>query len=260
MTRALLLAPLALLACGGGEGTWETEIYGEPFIEEGIPADAFPVDGCSATFSKMLVVLSEAALVDGNGADDASLPTATVFDLVAPGPHLVSDMTATAQHFDSVRFVVAPAASMAAGNVTDADVTSMDGKSLHAVGELTCGGVSKAFDWTFDTSTTYSCEPEDLTIPNGGVDRTQLTIHGDHLFYDGLENEDAKVQGLAIHEADADNDGNITQAELAMVPVAPLGYQVGQFAEVTDLAAFISHLTTSMGHVDGEGHCDVSRP
>ena len=74
---------------------------------------------------------------------------------------------------------------------------------------------------------------------------------------DAVENEDAVVRGLEIFGADADDDGAITQAELAAVQVAPLGFQVGQYADVTDLGAFVSHLTQTMGHVDGEGHCIV---
>lgn len=113
------------------------------------------------------------------------------------------------------------------------------------------------FDWSFDTDTTYNCEPEDLTIPAGGEDGTELTIHGDHLFYDGLENPDAEVRGAAIADADADADGVVTQAELDLVQVATLGYEVGQYSEVTTLGDFVSFLTRTLGHVDGEGHCQV---
>jgi hypothetical protein len=257
-TRTLVLSLFALSACGGGEGTWSTEIYGEPFIEEGMAASDF-ADGCSAQFSKVLVVVSDAALVDGDDADAVALGTARVFDLVQPGPHAIADLTAPDGFYDTARFVIAPATNLEAGNASADDVASMAGQSIRAVGDLTCDGTTKSFDWTFDTATTYNCELEDLTIPAGGTDRTELTFHGDHFFYDGLENADAEVRGMAIHGADADGDDVITQAELAMVDVATLGYQVGQFSSVTDLGAFISHLTTNTGHVDGEGHCDVTR-
>lgn len=94
-------------------------------------------------------------------------------------------------------------------------------------------------------------------MPAGGEAGTELTIHGDHLFYDGLEDPDAGLQGQPIVAADADGNGVITQDELAAVDVAGLGYSVGQHSEVTDLDAFITFLTRTLGHVDGEGHCQV---
>ena len=65
------------------------------------------------------------------------------------------------------------------------------------------------------------------------------------------------VRGQAIADADADADGVVTLAELEAVPVATLGYQVGQYSEVTNLAQFVGFLTQTLGHVDGEGHCQV---
>src|SRR5690606_24621185 len=47
------LVAAALAACAPGEGTLEVSVYGEEFIEETIPADAF-VDGWTVTFDKFL--------------------------------------------------------------------------------------------------------------------------------------------------------------------------------------------------------------
>jgi hypothetical protein len=129
--------------------------------------------------------------------------------------------------------------------------------SVHAVGAITCEGQAVDFDWAFSTDTLYLCEPEDLTIPAGGEGVTELTVHGDHLFYDALEDPDAELRGRALVEADADLDGAVTLDELAMVPVAELGYRVGSRSEVTDLGAFVAALTRTLGHVDGEGHCQI---
>ncbi|MCB9669119.1 MAG: hypothetical protein H6734_06590 [Alphaproteobacteria bacterium] len=237
-----LVLALSVLAGCGGEGLWEVETYGEPYIEDAIPASAFE-DGCSVRFSGFTVALAEASLVDGDGTVVGGLDGPLSVDVHGAGPHAVGTFAVPAGHYDHARFVVAP---------------GTDGTSIHAVGALTCDGVEKSFDWRFATSTVYDCEPEDLTVPVGGVDRTQLTIHGDHLFYDGLENPDALVRGRALFDADGDDDGAITLEELSAVPVAPLGYQVGRYAEVVDLAGFVEHLTGTVGHVDGEGHCTVS--
>ena len=51
----------------------------------------------------------------------------------------------------------------------------------------------------------------------------------------------------------------MTQAELAAVDLRPLeNYQVGS-TDITDLWRFIEQQTTTLGHIDGEGHCDATR-
>lgn len=44
---------------------------------------------------------------------------------------------------------------------------------------------------------------------------------------------------------------------LAAVSVPALGYGVGRFSEATTLDVFIERLMHTLGHVDGEGHCEV---
>lgn len=227
---------LILVACGG-TGDWTVATWGEDFIEEGIPASGFE-DGCSVVFDRFSVDIQEAALLDGNGDTVASL-TGERFDLVQPGPQTVGSTSVQATHFDTARFVVGGAGG------------------VQAAGTLTCGADSVDFDWSFDETTTYLCEPDGLSIPSGGGASTELTIHGDHLFYDDLASDDAVLRGQAIVDADADGDGIVTQAELSAVPVAELGYGVGQYSEVSDLGAFVAFLTRTLGHVDGEGHCQV---
>ncbi|MCB9692990.1 MAG: hypothetical protein H6736_14360, partial [Alphaproteobacteria bacterium] len=80
---------MALLLVGcGGEGSWEVETYGEPYIEQGIPASAFE-DGCSARFSQFSVVITKSALVDGDGVELGGLEAPLTVDVHAPGPHPV---------------------------------------------------------------------------------------------------------------------------------------------------------------------------
>jgi hypothetical protein len=165
----------------------------------------------------------------------------------------MGELAVPADHYTAVHAVIGPASSAEAKNLDDPDADA----SLVAAGTLTCPSGAVTFDWSFTTTTTYACEPEDLTIAAGGADSSQLTVHGDHLFYDGLANDDAEVRGEAIRAADADADGEVTLAELAAIDVAGLGYQVGPYAEVTDLAAFVTFLTRTIGHIDGEGHCQV---
>ncbi len=174
------------------------------------------------------------------------------------GPHGVGDADVPATHYDHVDMTISPASGAIAGNATEAQVTFMNdnGLSISATGVASLGADTYTFAWDFDTDTRYGCEP-DLTIADGGEGSTQLTIHGDHLFYDDLEDAEAGVAFQVLADADVDADGDITRAELEATDVASTGYGVGQYSEVTDLWAFVSHLTRTLTHIDGEGHCQV---
>jgi hypothetical protein len=188
----------------------------------------------------------------------SELPVSQLFDMVQVGPHEVGSSDVVATTYDRVTVQVAPPVEQtAAGNATDAQLARMDGLSLFVAGTLTCGADAVDFDWAFQTETIYECEPE-LTIADGGDGATEFTVHGDHLFYDGLENEDALLRGQAIVDADTDGNGLVTRAELSVVGVAPLGiYDVGSASDVLSLDDFVKHLTRTLGHVDGEGHCQI---
>lgn len=230
---------LSLLACRG-EATWVLETWGEEFIEEGIPGEAF-ADGCAVSFQRFAVGVVEAALVDTDGEVVAALENAVVVDLVAPGPQELGRHTVPAGLYDTVRAALGEAGEL--------------GGSVSVAGTLRCVGEEVAFDWLFSTAAAGLCEPSNLSLQDGGEGRTQLTIHGDHLFYDSLDDPDSVLRGLPLVQADADGDGVLARAELEAVAVAPLGYDVGGFAEVRELWAYLEAQVGSLLHIDGEGHC-----
>jgi hypothetical protein len=248
---------LSLSACGGA-GTWKVETWGEDYIEQQIPGDVF-ADGCSVVYDEFLVTTTTRELLDGDGAVAGELPGSEVYDLTVPGPSPMGQAEVPADHYSRLRVVVAPDPDAAPGTATADQVAALAlaGASVLVAGTLTCGADAATFRWAFDASTTYDCAPPDLTVPAGGSDDTQLTIHGDHLFYDGLENPDAAVRGQAILDADADLDGEVTATELTAVSIPALGYEVGQYGDVLTLGAFVEHLSRTIVHVDGEGECTV---
>ena len=100
-------------------------------------------------------------------------------------------------------------------------------------------------------------------MTEGGNDSIELTIHGDHFFYDDLQAADAVVRGEAVFAADADNDGEVTLAELAQVRLVDLPadqYGTGGVDGVDDLGAFIEFLSRTVGHYRGEGECFLKSP
>ncbi|HEY0133270.1 MAG TPA: hypothetical protein VGB85_04295, partial [Nannocystis sp.] len=133
------------------------------------------------------------------------------------------------------------------------------GYSLYVSGQATRDDVAVRFAWGFTTTTRYTaCESQAL-VDNLHAPKIELTIHGDHLFYDDLFASEPKVSFDLIASADADGDGEVTQAELTAVDLRPLAnYQVGSTG-IVDLWHFIEHQTTTLGHIDGEGHCEATR-
>ena len=69
-----LLVPALAAGCGeAAPGTVEVDVYGEDFIEEGIPAEEF-ADGWAVTFDTFLVTIGEVAVTAGHGAPALSEP------------------------------------------------------------------------------------------------------------------------------------------------------------------------------------------
>ncbi|MFP2928873.1 hypothetical protein ACLESO_27475 [Pyxidicoccus sp. 3LG] len=259
---------LGLVACSDGTGTVTFTTYGEDFIEKEIPASAFE-DGWSVRFSKFLVKLGEVkvATKDETAAQQGQ---SKVFDVHKPGPVVVETFTELpAQDWDHVSYAIAPFPEAVAGNADAQDVALMKtgGYSVYVEGVATKGSVTKSFDWGFTSDTLYEhCESEDLgagvTVPKDGEASVELTIHGDHLFFDDLQSPDAKMRFDALAAADklgiAGADGVVTLEELAAVDLTELPqgqYGTGGVANVRNLRDFVTALVRTVGHFRGEGEC-----
>lgn len=256
MIRAAL--PLVLLAACGGTAPWTFETYGEPFIEEGIPAAEFE-DGCAVAWDQFVVSVADRALVGDDGDPAVEIAGTQVYDLVPPGPHEMATVDAPTGTWRTVRAAIRPDPAATAGNATAAQLAALTdaGAAVLVSGTLTCGAYAGTFTWAFPAGATYDCDPENLVVSAGAQARTQLTVHGDHLFFDSLVAEDAVLRATAYVAADANGDGEITQAELAAAPVAPTGLDRGGDTSVESLWDYLTAQVRQLGHVDGEGHCDV---
>ncbi len=273
MKHAWIAAALSVaLGCSsgdadGGSGSVAFSTWGEAYIEQGIPAEEFE-DGWSVTFQKFLIVIKDVK-VEGAGA----IAGGRVFDMVKPGVKTVGRLDGiAAKPWPRVSFQIGPiAADDALGEgATEADKALLvsAGASVHDEGTATKGGTSKTFSWTFAVPTLYDrCEgdkdgktTEGVIVTNGGTDEVQLTIHGDHFFYDDLQASTAKLRFDAIARADADGDGAITLDELAAVRLATIPKEKGPFgtgsaANVNTLRDFVTALSRTLGHYRGEGEC-----
>ncbi len=261
---ALLTLSSALAACAGDDvepGTLAVQIYGEEFAEEGIPADVF-ADGWAVSFDKVLLSVGDVSAAVEDADPALTAPEYRIWDLAVPSDgvgHEVAAAEVDGGAYDHIDFRVAPAADAIAGNATEEDVALMrdNGHSLYIAGRAAKDGETLSFAWGFSGATAYG-ECEGTAMVDGGEHATTLTIHMDHLFYDDLFSPEPLVAFDLVAAADADGDAVVTEAELAAVSLATEErYQVGSTG-VDDLWAFIDHQTSTVGHIDGEGHCGVA--
>ncbi|NRD47919.1 hypothetical protein [Corallococcus exiguus] len=260
---------LALVACSSGQGNVTFTAYGEDFIEKEIPASAFE-DGWTVKYTRFLVKLSEVKVANHEGETAAEQTAAKVYDVHRPGPVDVAKFSdLAAEEWDEVSYAIAPVTNATAGNADAEDVTRMntEGWSVYVEGTATKGAATKSFHWGFATNTLYEhCENEDIsngvTVPKGSTETVQLTIHGDHLFFDDLQSPDAKMRFDAIAAADSTGivgpDGEITLDELGLVNLTSLPsdqYGTGGAGSVRTLRDFVTALVRTVGHYRGEGEC-----
>ena len=115
--------------------------------------------------------------------------------------------------------------------------------------------MTKNFDWVFDEEVHYTeCETT-TSVTEGAASTFQITVHADHYFYDSLVSEDPILVFQGLADADADADGEITRAELEAADIG--GLDPGSDGSVDDLWSWLVAQNATLGHVDGEGHCDA---
>jgi len=293
-TSSRILAPftlalaLASVGCGESPGTVEASIWGEEFIEQQIGPASGPADeagiqnGWTVSFTRFLVHVADFTVASSTGAAGGSLPGGRVFDL-----HTTTGSAApfgtlpdiAAGRMDRVSFRLVPATATAVrGNATEADVAALraGGFSVYVEGTANRAGRTAplTFRWGFTNAIRFEqclgdADQPGLAIPSGGTARAQITIHGDHFFYDSLTGEtDAMGNSLtrlrfdAFAAADANTDNEVTLAELAAVDLStlPTGqYGTGSLSGVNTLRDFVTAQVNALGHFNGEGECRVVR-
>lgn len=276
-TRSLTLAAMLAAGCGADTGSVSVLLWGEAFIQDAIPpatpTEAGFENGWTLRYTKFLVNLGEVRLAAADGSVAGTLPAYRVWDLhTFTGPRAIGTFAgAAAQRFDAFSYALAPtSATSTAGNATAADVQLMQTNryALYVEATASKSGVADVrVRWGFTGRTDFSaCHDASgqpgVAIPSGGSASAQVTIHGDHLFYDDLEDPEARVRFDAIAAADANGDREVTLDELAMVQLTSLPmtqYGTGPVPNVRTLRDFVTYLVATVGHFNGEGHCAERR-
>jgi len=273
-----IIAVASTAACGStGSGSVTLTTWGESFIEEGLPSAVFPKDNWSVKYSKFLLVYHSVTIADADNTIVAKLDHPLVFDMTkkATGnPKTLFTAELEAKAWPNVSYQVGPISDDAtAGDLaSDSDVTLLRAEqaSVHVEGIATSPtGAKKSFNWSFSPATLFEgChgqqdgkEVEGVLVTHGGNQNVELTVHGDHLFYDDLQSEEAVPRFQALADADANDDGNITLAELDQVPLYAIPidrgtYGTGALGNVNTLGDYERTLSRTIGHYRGEGSCN----
>jgi hypothetical protein len=280
MRKWILITALVANGCSDeadGSGNVAFTTWGEEYIEDAIPADTFE-DGWSVKFSKFVIVIRDARVADASGKVAAAMARPRVFDMTKKGVKSVVRFDGlAAKAWTHVSFQIGPmsADGELGDGATEADKQDLlaSGASMHVVGTATKDAVTKSFDWSFTVATLYdACRgekdgrvTEGVVVTNGGTDEVQLTIHGDHLFYDDLQAEGAKVRFTALAKADTNGDDKLTLDELGAVRLTTIApedgpYGTGAAANVNNLREFVTALSRTVGHYRGEGECFAKDP
>ncbi|MBK8997058.1 MAG: hypothetical protein IPM35_15100 [Myxococcales bacterium] len=268
-----------VLACGseqdaaGGHGNVEITAWGEDYIESGLPAEGF-ADGWSVTYQKFLVSIGQIVVADSKGTIAGELPELQVLDMTRPGPHTLGTLAnLPAKNWDRMSYAIAPpgATAQVHATATSADLELLQQKGYGVYFEATAkkGTLEKSLSWGFTQKTTYKeCkgdldgkETHGAVVTNGGTDTIELTLHGDHPYYDDLASPDAVLRFAPISAADSPEDGVVGLDELAKVKLSTIPdgtYGVGA-ANIDDLGAFVIALASTIGHFRGEGECVSQR-
>lgn len=279
--RGVALATLLLTACGDDSlgtspGTITASIWGEEYIEDRIPAVTAAAagfeNGWELRYTKFLVNVGALTVASSAGGASGSLAPYRVYDLhTLTGPLEIGRMPSLpARRYDRVSYRLAPVdAQPTMGNATAADVALLraGNYAVYVEGAATRMGTAVRFRWGFGVAVTFSnCHSSEtevgVAVPSGGTAAAQITVHGDHLFYDDLQAPTAKLRFDLIAGADANRDGEVTLEELAAVDLtaAPQGqYGTGSRADVRTLRDFVTALVATVGHFNGEGHCEERR-
>jgi len=133
------------------------------------------------------------------------------------------------------------------------------GYAVWISGSATKDASTLQFAWGFTGETVYSgCEATE-SVPDGGTGVTQLTIHGDHLFYESLVDHGAGLRFQALADADVNGDGEVTPTELAAISGTAFQaldhYDVPPGSGIDNLWHYLAAQIATLGHIDGEGHC-----
>ncbi len=297
-----LFSLVALIGCGDDDATTATlslNIGAEDTITEGLgtSGDEAITDGWTVTFDKYIVALGDVRIEDAVSGEATNISGAYAVDLVqvpAAGFELFS-VDAPVGRYEVFYSQLTMSDTQRDESVSDADFAAAAACSYWVEGTMekadgrTCppraddipdgamvdadgcyANPSVSFAFCLDATVEYGpCELEEVSgvaLTEGGS-AAELTIHGDHLYFNGFpEGEEGGVMRLAQWMADCDLnlDGTVTEQELASIGIDDLAeidarFELGGAPTIDepldDMWAYLRVQAITQGHFNGEGEC-----
>ncbi|MGB5812314.1 MAG: hypothetical protein WBG86_17380 [Polyangiales bacterium] len=273
---------LFLLGCGGsGGGNLAVVLDAEETIPEGIASGSGPediTDGYSVSFSRYVIVVG---LVDmsQSGANPQASSAVAVADytsLPASLPELTSFDGIPIGQYSEFGFET-PALDANATNVNGVSQDVVDlmiegGLSYVIEGQLTrvSDGATKDFVIEADVPSIYvDCAVEGLE-PGVNVSAnasSSITMHGDHIFFNGFPANESAVTRLAQwmwDVEDTNEDDVLTRIDFEAATDVGTLFPSPQYADINSGPAgainnawdFIRSQLGTQGHIEGEGECE----
>jgi hypothetical protein len=234
MWKSALLLTVLCAGCASddepsGAGKIAVVAYGESFIEEGISATDMD-DGWAIEFSRFDVTLRDITVADTAIAGPATLDVSVASNGAG---HEVGRISVSAGEYAEPSFTV--------------ERVGVSGRAVR-------DDRMKSFEWVLDSPTRYEHCETSTVVEDGRTATFQITVHADHLFHDSLVAESPQMLFEPLAAADVDDDGEVTEAELKAADIG--AYDPGN-EDVDDLWSWLLAQSRTLGHVDGEGHCDA---
>ena len=239
-------------------------------------------------------VAPETYVVDLAALDAQGLPLWTLDDLSASEWQLSFETPGAADaepmRHDSVNeadfeaLVDDNATYLIEGTLSKNDGVSCPPESLAEPGDASAIGMNNGGDPCYENpsvsftllaaaETVYGpCEAdgmEGFSVTEGGTTNVALTIHGDHVFFNGFpQGDEGGIMRLAqwLADCDLDLDGEVTRAELERIAPSDLAeldhrYDLtipfDELDPVEDMWTYIRAQLKTQGHFQGEGECAV---
>ncbi len=268
------------IGCGGEVGALAVTVSGEEAAVSGFDASAFD-DGWRVDFDALVVSLSAFELRGADGEEAMLESDAVLVDVTEGDTTAWTFEGVGARRWEDLRYRIAPVTAGArdVGTVDPAIRQRMidEGLSIYVEATATKGDLTRRLEWAFTLDVGHShCVGADGTdgiiVAAGAQNETQVTTHWDHLFFDSLALDEAGMRFDAIAAA---GDDVITLEDLSSQRLAelrgldgeplvdeegaPVVYDPGStpLSEPT-LRGMVEAVTATVGHLDGEGHCEYT--
>lgn len=281
--RAVAALSLAIWSCGDdeGNGSLRVRLVPEETIVDGLimGQDEENTRDYGVTYSKYVIAVGRVKVASTGAGEERSDPTGYIADLRQLGEEglpLITFDDLPAGQWDQFGFEtpLAAAGFQKLGTVSDADVQTMINEQLtYWIAGTVQAPTPVSFEFKIPVASVYTrCENDGepgIAVTSDRTATADLTIHGDHLWFDSLaRGDETTVTRRAGWLLKADLDGNkmVTTEELKQARADTLfpsseGYDVsgGPFPVVTAYD-FVRGQLSSQGHLNGEGECYPPTP